>query len=400
MSQTQDQQVSGSPTDDPSPNFSPTLDISLQVSNLSTPSLNFVVTGENLGLTAANTALGSGSSSKIPDSPVVGQFQIDSGSSGETLPIQGPNSLGDNVWHSGLTWNQLTPGSLLQPSRDLQSLKVDLGMQALTQQNEVKMDFNLYSSGMGNDVTEETPRYRSQNQYDPAQTSLLHPVLQPRAQYSSGLPRRDEIYVPAMIKRITSQNTHSNLSVGIQGSVSPDPVLYASSQVNQNLERPGSIERRNTETVHSRVQNIRVKPPSKLGQTSSGHLLNQKPFVQHTNGTHWSPQQVPERGGSNMRQEHVPERRGVSILNQEQGIHSVEVQSEQTAAIRLNVLSPNQQIHKQKPVHPSLNKQKLVQSVAETGNGGRRVSDSTQRNVPQPAGRDKKRLSIRYHNDS
>lgn len=391
MSQTQDQQVSRSPTDDPSPNFTPTLDISLQVSNFSTPSLNFLVTGENLGLTAANTALGSSTSSKIPDSPVVGQFQIDSGSSGETLPIQGPNSLGDNVWHSGLTRNQLTPGSLLQPSQDLQSLKVDLGMQALTQQNEVKMDFNLYSSGMGNDVTEETPRYRSQSQHDPAQTSLLHPDLQPQAQYSSGLPRRDETYVPAMIKHITSQNTHSNLSVGIQGSVSSDPVLYASSQVNQNLERPGLIERRNTETVHSRVQNIRVKPPSKL--VSSGHLLDQKPFVQHTNGTRWSPQEVPERRGSNMRQEHVPERRGVSILNQEQGIHSVEVKSEQTAAIRLNVLSPNQLIHEQKPVHPSLNKQKLVQSVAETGHGGRRVSDSTLRNVPQPAGRDT-RLSI------
>lgn len=133
--------------------------------------------------------------------------------------------------------------------------------------------------------------------------------------------------------------------------------------------------------VHSRVQNIRVKPASKLFPSG----LHQKPFVEHRNGTRWSPQEVPEPRGSNMRRDHVPERRGVSMMNQDQGVHSVVVKSDQNAASRRYVPSPN---HKRKPVHPSLYEQKPVQSAAETG--GRRGSASSPRNVPQPAGRNKR----------
>lgn len=409
-SQTQDQHVFGSPAGDHLPNIPPRydqlLDISLQLSNLSRPSFNFVVRGENLELTDANPALGSGSSSTIPDSPVVGRLQIDSGSFGQTPTLQGPDSLGDNVWHSGLTRNQPTLSPLIKPNQDLQSLKVDLGMQALTQQNGVNMEFSLYGSsgGMQMAKTEEKPRYQPQSQYDPSQTSQLHPVLQSQAQYSPDQTSRDETYVPANIKNIASKNTVSNLPVDTQRSVSTEPVSSATSHIDQNLERLGSIERRNTETVHSRVQNIRVKPPSKF--VSSGHQLNQKPFVRQANsqlfnpsqyatgptadGNRWTPQQLQEHRGSNIRQELVPEKRRVSTLKQEQGVHSVRVKSDRTAAIRLSDVSPNHQIHQQKLDHPSPNQQKLVQSVAETGNGGGQESASTLRNVLQPAGRDEK----------
>ncbi|XP_074472429.1 uncharacterized protein LOC141756521 isoform X1 [Sebastes fasciatus] len=451
MSHTQDQHVFGSPTDVNLPNVPPRYDQlpdnSIQLSNLHTLSYNFVeARGENSGLTDENQASGLSSSSRIPDSPVVEQFESDWRNSVQTPTLQVPNSLGDNVWRSGLTWDQppLNRNGIIKPNEDLQNLKVDLspGTQDLTQQHETSLDLSLdRPSGGGMEMAEEIPGYKSQRHNDPSQTSPLHPVFQPRAQSSPDhigssellLPGKDKKYVLANTKSITSKDTASSLSGDRQGSVSTELTSTASSQVNRNLDRPGKIGRRNTELVQSRVQNIRVKPLSKF--FSSGHQLNQKPVIQHANSQISNPsqyatgltavssdgnrrmsQQLPERRGSNIREEHVPERTGFSTLRQEQGIHGVRVKSDQSAVIHLTDmfpdqpehqqklvhLYPNQQEHQQKRahlypnqqgpqqklVHPSPNQQeqqqKLVQSEAETGNSGHQ--ESPLRNFPQPTG--------------
>lgn len=437
MSQTQDQHVFGSPTDNHLPNFLPRYvqlpDHSIQLSKLNAPTFNFVeVKGENSGLTDKNLALGLSFISRIPDSPLTEELEIDSGNSGQTPTLQGPNSVGDDVWHSALTWDQTTLGQngIIMPNQDLQSLEVDLSTskQELTQQYEADLDLSLYMSS-GGEVekakTEAIPGYQPQSPYVPSQTSKFHPVLQPNHTGSSELllPGRDKKYIPANTKQITSKNTLPDLSGGTQESLIIEPKPIATTRVNQNLERPGSIERRNIETVQSRVQNIRVKPLSKF--VSSGHHLNFKPVFQQANSqisnpsqyatgptavgrdkNRWTSPQLPEHTGSNI-EDRVPERTGFSTLKQEQGVHSVQVKSDQSAVIRLTNLSSNQkthqqlvnpstgqQQHKQKLAHLYTNQQghqlKLVQSVAETGNLEGQESASTQRNVLQPTGRDEK----------
>lgn len=71
-----------------------------------------------------------------------------------------------------------------------------------------------------------------------------------------------------------------------------------------------------------------------------------------------------------MRQEHVPERTGVLSLTPEKGVYTIK--SDQSAAIHLTDLSPNQQ--------------KPVQSEAKMGNGGGQKPVSTQGNVLQAKG--------------
>ncbi|XP_044185770.1 uncharacterized protein LOC122965674 isoform X1 [Thunnus albacares] len=241
--------------------------------------------------------------------------------------------------------------------------------------------------------TGERSGYQPQSQYDPSQTPQLYPVLQTPAQYSQDhisrnklpLPGIDTTYVPTV--DVTSTNTIPDFSGNTL--VTPQHLSTESheTKVHQNPERTGSIERRNVKTIQSRVQNIRVKPLRKLA--SSGHHLSQKPSIPpaylrssspsqyatvqtaaSSDGDHWMSQQVSDHRGSNtINWTHSPERPGT--LRQEQG---VKVKPDQSAGIRLTSLSPNQQGHQQK----------LVQSVAETGNSG--GQQSTPRKVLQPAG--------------
>ncbi|XP_033505059.1 uncharacterized protein LOC117271076 [Epinephelus lanceolatus] len=407
MFQTQDQHVFKSQTDGHLPNvpprYDPLPDDSIQLSNLNTLSFNYV---RREKLTDENPAGGLSSSSRIPDSPVMEPLESDWESFGQTPTFQGLNILGNNVWHSGLTWDQptLRQNGFISPNEEMQSPQVNLspGVQELSQLHEASLDLSLYRSSGGDREmanTEEIPGYQPPNKNDPSQTSQPHPVLQPSAQYNPDhpdsseqlLPGKDKKYVPASTKTTESKNTVSDLSGDTEGSVSTEPTSIATSQVDQNLERPGAIERRNIETVQSRVQNIRVKPLSKF--LSSGQQLNQKHLIQQANKqmsnfshystgptavsnnrNRWTSQQHPEHRGSNIREEHVPKRMGFSTLKQEQGVHGVQVKSDQPAMIRLTELSPNQQEHQQK----------LVQSVADKGNSGDQVSPL--RNVHQPTG--------------
>lgn len=386
MSMTQEHRESGSPTGDHFPNYLPRHDhspsINFHRSNLNTPSFNVGVTGENSELTKAGPAQGFSTSSRSPGSAVVGVLHVNSGSSSQTLTLQGLNSFGDNVGQN----------NVIQPDQDLQNLQVNfsLGMQELTQPHEASLDLRFYGSSEGRmEMTrpEAIPGYLPQSGYDASQTSPLQPAPKPPAQHSRQLlqPGRDQTYVPA--NTITSQYTVSNMLEDRRGSLSTEPMSTATSQVDQNLERPGSIERRNTETVYTKVKNIRVKPLTKF--LSSVQHPNQNTFVQQPNvqisspsqyatgstavgrgGSRWASQQLPEPRRSNMRQEHVPERTGVLSLTPEKGVYTIK--SDQSAAIHLTDLSPNQQ--------------KPVQSEAKTGNGGGQKPVSTQGNVLQAKG--------------
>lgn len=347
MSRSEDQHGFMAPAADHLPNIPPTydqiLDISLQLSNVSTPSFNFVVRGEKLGLTGTNPVLGSGSSSRTPDSSLSGHLQISSGSFGETHSLDDKQGLGP------------APG----PNQNLQSLDIH-------ELSGVNVDLSRSSSELQKAKTEDAHGFQAPSQFD--QSTRLHSVLQAQAPSSPDRTSREETNTPFNIFYNAPTNTVSNS----QGSVRTEPVPSATSQAAQNLDRLGSVERRTTETVRSRVQNIRVRPPSKF--VSSGNNLNQKPFVQQTKSenphlpqdatgptadeSHWT--QLQEHRASNMQQEHV------SALKQEQDVHRV----------RLDRTPLNQQIHQNK----------LVQSVAETANNGGQEPASPRWNV-QPAGR-------------
>lgn len=382
MSPNQDERVVGTPAGQRVSNILPRsdqlLDYSLQQANLSVPSFNFVVKGENLGLSDISPALSFSSSSQIPDSAVLGQ--LNSRHLAQTSTFKGPDRLSDNVWHSGVMTNQPPQGPLIMANKDLQRLNVDLGMQALTQQHAVNMDFNRYESSGRNQIgkTEESSRYRPQGLYDPSQ---LYTVFPSQDQHSPDQASRDDTYTRP------SNTVVSDFSVDKPRSSSTDPVSS-----NQNLKRPGSIGRRNTEMVHSRVQNIHVKPPSKF--ISSGHNFNNKVSLQpansqiyesskysvsqNTDGSRWTLKKLQEHRDSNTRPESLSKERGVPTL--EQVVHR-----NQTAATLLTNVFPSWQTHRQ-----TSNEQKWVQSATEIGTGGGEESASTLRNILQPAGTDQK----------
>ncbi|XP_018542326.1 uncharacterized protein LOC108890048 isoform X2 [Lates calcarifer] len=354
MSKTEGQNIFN-PLSSFAPRYDQVLHSSIQLSNLNTPSLNFAgMKGENSGPRDDIPALVLDSLSGTPDSPVSEQLQSSLGSSAQILSHHG-------------------------------------------------------SSGGGTEMANMEERAASQPQslYDPFQASNLHQDLQSPTQDNPDLhsitgsklilPSRERKYVPADTKH---KNTIPDSSRGTQDSVSNELTSTATSQVDPNLERTGSIERRNIETFQSRVQNIRVKPTTKF--VSSGHL-NHKPVIKQTNaqifnpsqystgltavsndGNHWTSQQLQDHRGPNTRQEHLPGKTGFQKLKQEQGVHSFRVKLHQSASV-ITDLSPNQQGHQQKPVHQK-HQQILMQSVAETGNRGGQEFASSLRNVLHPTG--------------
>lgn len=259
-------------------------------------------------------------------------------------------------------------------NKDLQGLNADVSMQALTQQNALNMDFSLFQSTGRNQISkiEESSGYRPQGLYD---SSQLYTVFPSQDQHSPDQASRDDSYIRP------SNTVASDFSVDKLRSSSTNPVSS-----NQNLKRPGSIGRRNTEMVQSRVQNIHVKPPSKL--ISSGHNFNNKaslqqansqiyesskyPKSQNTDGSHWTLKKLQEHRDSNIRPESSSKGRGVPKLEQ--------VHRNQTAATLLTSVFPSWQTHR-----PTSIEQKLGQSATEIGTGGEE-SASTLRNILQPAG--------------
>lgn len=219
-----------------------------------------------------------------PEPPFAGQWQTDSGGSSHTA-----HSEGGNIWHVGLTRDQVPLGQIgiIKPNQGLQSLNINTypTMEEGSQQLVANQDLSLYGSsagGMEMDKTEEMSWYHKQSRHDPSQTFKLHQVLKPPAQLwpdhagRSELHQlnRDETYMPDNPNHIPSRNTVSHWSI------SSELMPAATSNAIQNLQTPGSVERRNTEMVQSRVRNIRVKPLNRF--ISSGLRLSQKPSVHST----------------------------------------------------------------------------------------------------------------------
>lgn len=287
------------------------VDISLQLSNLSSQSLNFVVRGENLDLTDATLAIDSGSS-KVPRHPVIGQLKIDSGQSEESR-LLGPNRRVNNICRSDLNNpSSFSPGH--KPHQDPQGPQSDLGMKTQNLKKRLDMEFSLFGSPDGGNHLNSEGTRGLKGQLDPLRFA------------------------------------------------SPEQASSAGSQSEQSLERPGSTEWRKTGALHSKVHNVRVKPPSRF--VSSVNTLRKKPLVQPLNS-------APTVLSS---QEHMAD--GVWEGKQVQTIDL-----DQTSI----PVSPNQQMPLHKPVH-SPSSQNLFYQVAGTKYDGWTGYDAALKNV-QAAGR-------------
>ncbi|XP_065819647.1 uncharacterized protein [Labrus bergylta] len=368
MSQTEEQPVFRSPTEDQLSNFPPRYnnlpDHGVQQSNLDTHSFSSGQDPQNNpGLSEDNLALGSTSSSKVPGSLDVGQVEANWGRTEQ--------SSGEVVWPSRPTWDQPNQQGLIQNNQDLQSPP---GMQELTQYNVANLDSGLsgYSSG-GQEMAkpEEVPGNQPQSKYDPSLGTQLHNIGSSKVL----LPSRNRKYIQSNTKPRTSQNPIPARGRCVNTAASS----LSTSQPNQNPERPGSLERRNTESSRSGVQKIRVKPLSKL--VSSGHKLNQKPVNQQvpntsmyatgltaerSDGNHQTSQHPPELAGSDVRMERVQN----PTLTKEQMYHGVQGQPDQSAVIDSNYWSQN----KQDLVHQVTTQQGPQQTVIQpTGESHSRV---------------------------
>lgn len=288
----------------------------------------------------------------VPDVPVNGLL----GSLRKKL--ESMNSLTEGHWPSTLTWAQPSPGQTAGQDPDLKRLPSH-GMSDLNQSHETKPALSLHgSSGGGMEMANVVrPVYQPPAEYKPPQTARVLPFLQPQDHIRNELllPSKYQRHVPADSKDATFKTPIPTWSELLQESLSNKDF--------QNKEGPGPVERRN---VRHKVQNIRVRPPSKFA--ASGLALNQKPVVQPvysqssdllqlTNyGAQWTSKETPEHQGSNTRQDHVVEKPSV-VMTQERGLHGAQVK--QNYPVSINLTKPDWAGHQHK----------LVQSLKETDGG-------------------------------
>lgn len=311
--QSQDTSVATLSTSDYSnsvpPGYNQLVDISLQLSNLSTQSCNTVFRGEKLDLTDAAQA--SNPASKVHRHPVIEQLEIDSEQSLMSTRL-GPNGLVKNIWHTGLG-NRPSISLVHKPHQGRQGERFDIGMKTQKLQKRLGMELSLFGSPEGG------------SRLNSEVTRGVLPLFPSQGQQSSGQCGKQKRDPPAQNKPAALHSKMDPLwPVGIEQWSS------ARSQREENRERSGSPELRNTDALNSKVHNVRVKPPSRF--VSSANPLQQKPSIQ------------PLKSGPTVSssQEHVAD----------QGPSSTH-------------LSPNQQIHLHNPIHPPPN-----YLVAVRGDGG------------------------------
>ncbi|XP_047242995.1 uncharacterized protein LOC124881473 isoform X3 [Girardinichthys multiradiatus] len=251
-----------------------------------------------------------GSFDRIPNAPA----RENVGSSSQTLVSLNKFPKGDDT---GLPWGQSIIGqSDIGQHPSHQSLPVDLSssMAGLKQPT-----LNLYgSSGVEMAVNElQNPVYQHRYHYKPNQAPHLHTFLQPQGHVRNELPQpsKQKVLDPGDGKSAIPDQSDS-LQEFLYNKQTTVPI-----QEVQNLEGLGPVKW----NIQSRVQSIRVKPPSKF--VSSVLRLNQKPIVQQTNSqspnlskyvfamtpasgdeNHRSYQQTTENRGSKPVEKHLPER--------------------------------------------------------------------------------------------
>ncbi|KAK5598683.1 hypothetical protein CRENBAI_006167 [Crenichthys baileyi] len=208
-----------------------------------------------------------GSFDRIPNAPA----RENVGSSSRTLVSLNKFPKGDD--DTGLPWGQSIIGqSDIGQHPSHQSLPVDLSssMAGLKQPT-----LNLYGySGVGMAVDElQNPVYQHQYHYKPNQAPHHPTFLQPQDHVRNELPQpsKQKILDPGEGKSAIPDQSDS-----LQEFLYNKPTTVPIQEV-QNLEGVGPVEW----NIQSRVQSIRVKPPSKF--VSSVLRLNQKPIVQQTN---------------------------------------------------------------------------------------------------------------------
>ncbi|XP_019964962.2 uncharacterized protein [Paralichthys olivaceus] len=302
--------------------------------------------------------------SRTADSAAADQLGSSWSSSAHTPTLTGLNNLDEHVRQ--LKWNQFSLGQDgIKQNEDLQSLTVNFTLHELKQK--------LSPQGSSDGETDTRP----QSLDDPSQASQLPPVHKPSIQYNPdhiSITGR-KVVLPARQEKLVPTDT--------QESVDSQTVTTATSQVDQNPKRTGSVKRRNTEMLQSRVKNIRVKPMIKL--LSSGNQLKRKPSIKQVNSQMSNPGLTNVSDYPNHRTSKRLHDRRRSITRrktdfqtpkQEQGVRGVQGKVQQSAVMRLPDQPPTQ-------MGPQQN---LVQSGVETVNHLRQEPVSALRNVGQSAG--------------
>lgn len=290
----------------------------------------------------------------------------------QSLKLQSLASFTEGSRNSGLPWGQSSFGqsNFNQQSPSLQRPLIDLSF-GTTEPSQPFLSLHGPSKAEPELVHMEGPVYQHQ-------TPKVHPFLQPQDHIRTELlqPNERTTLAPVGFKsnvpnwfKVLQESLHSEQGTGIRDV--------------QNLRSLGPFQR----TVQSRVQNIRIKPPSKF--VSFVPHLNQKPVVHQTpqnynpsvhatgltagssDGNQRTPQHTELRGPS-MGDEYV-KRPDVLTLAPKQVLEQVQVLPD-GSSIKVTNPFPNQVEQAQKHLNQVEPQSELVQSLAKTETPGQSAS--------------------------
>lgn len=280
----------------------------------------------------------------------------------QSQKLQSLNSLAEGARGSSLPWGHFSSGqrNIVQQRPYLQRLPTDLSF--MTELSQQSLNLHGPSSGKLELVhVVERPGY----QHIP-QASQVHPFLQPQDRINEVPQTNDQrTLVPADFKPNMSKVLQESFHNSQGTATSRDP---------QNLDSLGPFEK----TAQSKVQNLRVKPPSKF--VAYVHYLDQNPIVhqmfsQNSNhswyttglsagsiyGNQRTPKQTEVRGSNTRVESTKPD---VSTWTPKQ---VAEFQPD-SSAMRLTKPFPNRVQRVQKHLSQAEPQPKLVQLLAETEN--------------------------------
>ncbi|XP_024866909.1 uncharacterized protein LOC112451536 isoform X2 [Kryptolebias marmoratus] len=303
-----------------------------------------------------------GSFNRIPDGGDLGK---------PSQKLKSLNSLAEEARDSGLPWDQSSSAhrNIVQENPSLQRLPTELSF-GMTELSPPSLSLHGPSGELEVFHMMERPVYQNS-----PQTHQTHLFMQPQDYISNEPPQTNErkTLVPADFNT-NIPNWSKVLKETFHNEQGPE-----TSRDVQNLESLRPFE----STVQSRVQNIRVKPPSKY--VSFVPHLNQKPVVHRTRSQNSNPSQYPtvltagngdgnqrtrqqtELGGSNTGEERVHKRPDVLILTPKQVLEKVQVQPDRSS-IKVTNQFPNQVEWVLKSLSQTEPQPMLVQSLAETEN--------------------------------
>ncbi|XP_013878075.1 uncharacterized protein LOC106527668 isoform X2 [Austrofundulus limnaeus] len=290
--------------------------------------------------------------------PALKSFKRFPGDHLESQKLQSLASFTEDARNSDLPWGQSSFGqsNFNQQNPSLQRPLTDLSF-GMTELSQPFLSFHGPSNGELELVHMERPVYQHQ-----PQTHEVHPFQQPQDHISTELLQPDERTTLAPVgfktnipnwSKVLQESFHSEQGTGIRDV--------------QNLGSPEPFER-----TESRVQNIRVKPPSTF--ISLVPHLNQKPVVHQTHSQNSNPSLYPTdlTADGNQRTPQQTELRGPTM-------GELYVMRPDVLTLAPKQVQENVQVEQvQKYVNLVEPRSRLVQSLAEKENSEQPASGVSQ----------------------